>query len=351
MDFISLFPGGSIKNFIIYVLITWLIFSFILTIYLIVRMYIIEHKANDIKYGRQRILFLRKAGKFKQMPIYSMEEMHRNKKLEDVRLSVFPNYTGVRDRFVLILPGGGYAHCCTKQEGYPTAAYFNELGYTAFVLEYRTGFKCSPYGPMEDVAKALQFIEKHQLEFNVFMEDYALVGFSAGGNLASIFASDTHEHGYKALGSKRPGTVILGYPWTNVSHWAQHPYWNIWIGLLGIWLSERGFFYMFGLNHTTNKRKSLCVQYYISENYPPTFLMSGGIDMLVPASRHADILKAALDEKGIKNEYKMFFRLPHGIGIGRNTPAQNWLTEAASFWLGAIIENKEKHKQQFSILE
>lgn len=74
---------------------------------------------------------------------------------------------------MIVCPGGGYAHCVTGEEGYPIAAKLNEMGYTAFVLEYRTGFHCSAYAPMEDLAQAVRYIEEHQEELNVRPENYA----------------------------------------------------------------------------------------------------------------------------------------------------------------------------------
>ena len=320
--------GEFIKDLIVF----YLVLTFIFTIYSVIRMYVIEHKANDVKSGRKRVLELRKSGRYLQIPIYSMEEMGKNKNKEDVRLYVFPNDTGVKTKFVLILPGGGYAHTCTREEGYPIAAKLNEMGYTCFILEYRTRFKCTKYAPMEDVANALKYIEKNQDSFNVTMEDYALMGFSAGGNLAAMFG--THHHGYEEFGVQKPKAIILGYPWTSINHWLRHPYWNIWIGLLGVWLSIRGEFYMFGPNPVKmhKHKKGLDVQLYIDEDFPKTYMFSGGWDVLVPASRHADILEKAFKDKGVEYKYQKYFGVPHGIGLGKNTAAEGWLGEAIEYW-------------------
>ena len=42
---------------------------------------------------------------------------------------------------------------------------------------------------MTDLGIALKLISDNLDKFNVVMDDYALIGFSAGGNLAGIFAS------------------------------------------------------------------------------------------------------------------------------------------------------------------
>ena len=323
-------PGDTISEFLYALLVVYLILSLVLTLYSVIRMRLVEKKTNDVKSGRNRVLELRKQGRYTQMPVYSIEEMGADKHKEDVRLFCFPNDAGKKSKFIIILPGGGYAHCCTKEEGYPVAAALNEMGYTAFILEYRTGLDCTPFGPMEDLGNALKLISNNQDKFNVTMDDYAIMGFSAGGNLASIFAS--HEHGYEEFGVPRPKTVILGYPWTAVNDWLSHTYWNIWFGLMGIWLSFRGNFYMFGFKHIKLGKGALDVKRYIDSDFPDTYMFSGSLDILVPASRHADTLEEAFKKNGVRYKYQKYFGLPHGIGLGKNTRAQGWLQEAVDFW-------------------
>ncbi len=311
-------------------LIAYLILTFVFTIYSIARMYYIEHKSNDVKTGRTRVKYLQYKGRFLQMPVYSMEEMAEDKHKRDVKLMYFPADNPKSKRFVMILPGGGYAHLCTKQEGYPVAAALNKMGINAFVLEYSAGRDCEPFSPMVDLGTALRLINDNLDKFNVEMDGYALMGFSAGGNLAGIFAS--HKYGYLDYQLPKPAAIILGYPWTCVNDWLHHPYWNIWIGLLGIWLSNRGSFYMFGLRHIRKGRQMLDVQKYIGDDYPPTFMYSGSWDVLVPASRHADVFDVALTEHGVKHVYEKYFGVPHGIGLGLHTKAEGWLRRAVEFW-------------------
>ncbi|MCR5417082.1 MAG: alpha/beta hydrolase [Pseudobutyrivibrio sp.] len=316
------------------ILVVYLILTFAFTLYSVLRMYFIEKMSNDVKGGKLRVKKLKADGRFTQIPVYSIEEMKADKKKNDVRLMYFPSDNPTSKRFVVILPGGGYAHLCTKQEGYPLAAALNRMGVNAFILEYRTGISCTAFGPMEDLGKALQLIEKNQEKWNITMEGYALMGFSAGGNLAGIFAS--HKFGYMDYQLPKPATIILGYPWTCVNDWLHHPYWNIWIGILGVWLSNRGSFHMFGLSHIRRGRELLDVQKYIEEDYPPTFMYSGSWDVLVPASRHADVFDSCLKKHNIKHIYEKHFGVPHGIGLGRHTKADGWLNRAVEFWYSNI---------------
>ena len=325
--------GELVSDFIV----IYLILSFILTCYSAVYMYVVKYKANAVKYGKQRISELISQGRFKQIPLYSMEEISKRKSLGEARLCIFPNDTGEKRKYVIVCPGGGYAHCVTNEEGYPIAAKLNEMGYTAFVLEYRTGFQCSPYAPMEDLAQAVRYIEAHQEELNVDPRDYAICGFSAGGNLAGVFGG--REYGYEKYQVRKPGALLMGYPWTNVNHWLDHPYWNIWKGLIGIWLSERGILYMFGHHANRKNREALCVQNYITPDYPPTYMMAGSNDILVPASHHAEVLNQALKREKVPHVYEQFWHLPHGIGLAVGTRAEGWLENAVAFWEEKTLES------------
>ncbi len=297
----------------------------------IVRMRIINRRANDKKRGKERIAELTAQGNWKQIPLYTFDEIAQDKHLGEVRLSVFPAKEGKGKPYVMICPGGGYSHLCTDKEGYAVAAKVNELGYTAFVLEYRTGFSAKQYAPIRDLARALTYVSDNAELYQVDPKAPALMGFSAGGNLIGLYGS--RQMGYERYESLKPGTLIMGYPWTNINHWFDHPYWNIWKSLIGVYFTERGNLFMLGRRQGRESRDSLCVQKWIDEDYPQTYMFSGGVDVLTPASRHADVMEQALKEKDIKYIYRKFFRLPHGIGLGVHTQAEGWVKEALDFWM------------------
>ena len=113
------------------IVLVYLILTFVFTVYSVARMFYFEHIANDVKGGRARMKELAANGRYIQMPVYSMEEMAEDKHKRDVRLMYFPADNPRDKRFIMILPGGGYAHVCTKQEGYPVAAALNRMGINA----------------------------------------------------------------------------------------------------------------------------------------------------------------------------------------------------------------------------
>lgn len=297
----------------------------------ILKMYWVRRRVNASGFGLLRLQELRHSGRYVTSHLYSDEEIKKNPNLNVARISFFPADEPKSRRTVIVCPGGGYAHLDIRVEGFPIAARYNQAGYNAFILEYRTGLFCSNHAPMEDLARAIEHITENCDRYGVDPNDYVLVGFSAGGNLCGIFG--TKEYGYAKYGLPRPSGLILGYPWTNINHWIEHPYWNIWVGLLAIWLSERGNIYMFGpLGHfNREKRDSLCLQNWIHEDYPDTYMFACSGDVLVPCGAHADVMETALKEKNIRYKYEKFFKLPHGIGLGVGTSAEVWFTNSLEF--------------------
>lgn len=106
---------------------------------------------------------------------------------------------------VLICPGGGYSGVSAVKEGAEIAKWFNELGVSAFVLYYRM-----PNGhheiPLKDAQTALSIIHKRSREWKINKKKIGIMGFSAGGHLASTVG--TH---FKTK-AERPAFMLLAYP-------------------------------------------------------------------------------------------------------------------------------------------
>ncbi len=117
---------------------------------------------------------------------------------------------------MVICPGGGYGGLA-EHEGKPIAEWLNTLGVTAFVLQYRLGPKYHHPIQMEDAQRAMRIVRTRVGEWNLDPTRIGIMGFSAGGHLASTVA--THfDSGNPAAPdptdrvSCRPDVVVLGYP-------------------------------------------------------------------------------------------------------------------------------------------
>ena len=107
-------------------------------------------------------------------------------------------------RAVIIIPGGGYGFIAGGNVGSYWVPFFNELGYTAAVLTY-TVPPTSPDGPLSQARAAMRYLRENGEEFKVTTGIIGVMGFSAGGHLASTVATHT-------FGDEAPAFQILFYP-------------------------------------------------------------------------------------------------------------------------------------------
>ena len=158
--------------------------------------------------GFERIRQLVREGKKVFYPLYDKEEAKKHPDLRERVMFHFP--VDKRTRFAVICAGGGYGAVCSMVEAFPTARILNELGYHAFVVQYRTGQYAKAPNPQEDLAEAVRYILNHARELNVDSSGYAAAGFSAGGHLTACFG--TESLGYQHYGLPKPAVLFLAYP-------------------------------------------------------------------------------------------------------------------------------------------
>jgi acetyl esterase/lipase len=132
-----------------------------------------------------------------------------------------PNTTGPMTA-VIVAPGGGYRALSMNKEGRLPAAYLNSLGIAAFVLKYRLGPKYHHPIELGDMQRAIRTVRARAAEWHIAPERIGVMGFSAGGHLASH--ASTHVDGEGAApadeidrASSRPNFAILGYPVISLS--------------------------------------------------------------------------------------------------------------------------------------
>jgi acetyl esterase/lipase len=121
---------------------------------------------------------------------------------------------------VIVCPGGGYAHLSMDKEGDQVARWLNSLGVTAFVLKYRLGPKYHHPVELGDAQRAIRTVRSKAAEYRVLPDRIGIMGFSAGGHLAST--AGTHfdagdatrrgPHRPREQPSRFPGAVLPGGP-------------------------------------------------------------------------------------------------------------------------------------------
>ena len=124
---------------------------------------------------------------------------------DKAELTVYlPDAKKATGRAVVCCPGGGYTHLAMDHEGHQWATFFNSEGIALIVVKYRM-----PHGnykiPISDAEEAMKTVRRNAEAWHINKNDVGIMGFSAGGHLASTIA--THSKGDAA-----PNFQILFYP-------------------------------------------------------------------------------------------------------------------------------------------
>ena len=237
---------------------------------------------------------------------------------------------------VIICPGGGYWVLAYDLEGTDIARYFNSIGVAAVVLKYRLptyGNCIEPHkAPLMDAQRAMRLVRHNAAKWSINPEKIGIMGFSAGGHLASTLG--THfDYGNKEATdsverqSCRPDFMILMYPVISFTDASVHS--GSAEALLG-----------------KNPDKDLLVYYsselQVKENTPPAFFALADNDDGVPAENSL-LMYAALRKKKIPAELHILSEGKHGFGLGLNNEhVASWTTNL-KLWMNSL-DKKDKLK-------
>src|SRR5437879_11499352 len=118
---------------------------------------------------------------------------------------------------VIVFPGGGYGFLATNHEGRQIANWLNAMGITAFVLKYRLGPRYHHPVELGDAQRAIRMVRSRAKEFGVLPDKIGVMGFSAGGHLASTTATHFDSGNPQATdpivrASSSPHSAVHDYP-------------------------------------------------------------------------------------------------------------------------------------------
>src|SRR5690348_12652819 len=231
------------------------------------------------------------------------------------------NGAGVRTA-VIVAPGGSYAHLATNHEGRQVANWLNALGITAFVLKYRLGPKYHHPIELGDAQRAIRLVRSRASEFGIAADRVGMMGFSAGGHLAST--AGTHfDNGNSGASdpigrvSSRPDFLILGYPV---------------ITLQGPYAHSGSRKNLLGDNPDPKLLEDLSNELHVTAQTPPTFLFTTSEDKTVPPENSVDFY-LALHKAGVPAELHVFEKGPHGVGLDLSDPALGEWPRLLANWL------------------
>lgn len=224
---------------------------------------------------------------------------------------------------VVVCPGGGYGNLA-QHEGAPVASWLNTLGVTAFVLRYRLGPRYRHPVMAGDASRAIRWVRTHATEYGVDPARVGILGFSAGGHLASTAA--THFDDGKPGNadpveqhSSRPNAAVLIYPVITLERPFTHEG------------SRRN---LLGDNAPAELVRSLSNETQVTKQTPPTFLIHSHEDTAVPAENSLHFA-LALRRAGVPVELHLYERGAHGFGLGGNDPVlSGWPALCAAWFKG-----------------
>jgi acetyl esterase/lipase len=231
----------------------------------------------------------------------------RVEKIRTPSMDVFapskPNGTAI-----IILPGGGFARVVPDLEGSEAAVWLNRLGITAFVLSYRTSEAIAAdepkyLRPLQDAQRAVRWVRANSEKWNIQQDRVGVLGFSAGGQVASILHTSGSKAAYEpndAMDSLsfRPDFSLLIYPW----------------------------------NVLAAKSDNLMPELQFSKELPPAFIVHTSDDK--SSAVGAALIYAGLRKHEVPAELHIYETGGHGYGTRSrpNSMIGTW-TDRASEWL------------------
>lgn len=250
-------------------------------------------------------------------------------KVNTPTLEVFiPTEKLATGRGVIICPGGGYHGVSYDYEGTDLAKWFNAKGIAAFVLKYRMpnsdAVKVSYKAPLQDAQRAIRMVRFNAKKWHLNPEDIGIMGFSAGGHLASTLATqydtaNSFKESEMDTISARPDFAILIYPVISMN--ADFTHKGSRNSLLG-----------------KNPDKKLIAQFsnelQVNAQTPPTFIVHAADDKGVPVENSLQYYRALVAAQ-VPAELHVYPKGGHGFStaIGKGNLAtwpdrmHDWLQE------------------------
>ena len=227
---------------------------------------------------------------------------------------------------VLICPGGGYVYLAMDHEGRWVAGWLNSLGITAFVLKYRinNGAGTGYHYPVQllDVKRAMRLVRSGAARWNLDTTKMGIMGFSAGGHLASTLgthydAGDPGATDPVDRASCRPDFMILIYPVITF----RPPYAH---------MGSRNSF--LGPDQRPGLVDSFSNELMVTPASPPAFLLHADDDPVVPVENSVNFY-LALHHAGVPASLHVIDHGGHGFGYMPGTPLTLEWTSILKDWL------------------
>ncbi|HUS39102.1 MAG: alpha/beta hydrolase [Pirellulales bacterium] len=226
---------------------------------------------------------------------------------------------------MVVCPGGGYGGLAIGHEGHEIAKWLNSLGIAAFICDYRHNGKGYRHpAPLLDAQRAMRIVRSRAESWSLEPARIGIIGFSAGGHLASTVATHFDAGDAKATDpvdrvSSRPDFCVLCYP----------------VIAFGRPYTHRGSQQnLLGPDASSDSIEKLSSERQVTAQTPPTFLFHTAEDNGVPAENSIHYY-LALRKAKVPAELHVFEKGRHGLGLAVNVPGTSDWPELCKKWLTA----------------
>jgi acetyl esterase/lipase len=221
---------------------------------------------------------------------------------------------------VIIYPGGGYGVNAIGHEGFDIAKAFNEMGVSAFVLKYRipndTSMINKEIGPLQDAQQAIKMVRENAAQYKIRPDRIGVMGFSAGGHLASTAGTHYNEKHVETNVSLRPDFLILIYPVISFDDSVSH-------------LGSRN--QLIGRVPSREKIDHYSNELRVTPDTPPTFLVHATDDEAVKVENSILFYRSLVKNK-VPAELHVYQKGGHGFGMNNPTTTDKWM-ERCRNWM------------------
>jgi acetyl esterase/lipase len=234
--------------------------------------------------------------------------------------------TNPNGKAIIICPGGGYAILAFDKEGTKVAETLAKQGYTAFVLKSRlpndTFNIDRSLAPLQDAQQAIRMVRSRADEFKINKNQIGIMGFSAGGHLASTAATHFNRKADVSntdTTSTRPDFAILIYPVISMDSTITHR-------------GSRN--NLIGAKANQQQTDLYSNDLQVTANTPPSFIVHAADDATVPLANSLRYI-AACSKFKVPIEAHIYPRGGHGFGMNNTTTDDVWMDRLFN-WLKNI---------------
>jgi acetyl esterase/lipase len=258
------------------------------------------------------------------------KDIIRISKVQEPTIEVYlPAKKNATGQAVVICPGGGYGILAYDWEGTDVAKWLNSIGVAGIVVKYRLPNSKSVTNrhqvPLMDAQRALRLVRYNSEKWNIDKEKIGVMGFSAGGHLASTLGTHFDDKLAQTddlinMLSARPDFMILIYPVITMGEPNVHGG------------SRRN---LLGPDPSNELIKEFSNEQQVKTTSPPTFLVHSADDKSVPVANSIMMYEALLS-KDIPVEMHLFPKGGHGYSMAPHDESLNAWTGLLTTWLSKL---------------